>query len=865
MTRCAHAATCIIPPIASSKGHYVWLSDVLLANVYERFTRTHIRHGSNVPGPLEARRRATRRKNTSWAYAGSPSPIDPTILFGAAQQSDWWQKPQVSATDSVEPVSTTRGALRAVENLVPEWLYRPFQVTVPTDPRRHGELHTGLLEPAENVDFRQKQRRLLVYLQQERARDIQVVWTAIKALNLNLRHDPRYSATIFKYMLRGHWPSSELSEFLCDPELSPPGSGNHKTLLAYLQKRPTSVKCWEDLHHSLCKAIQLGLVPVPEVQEILCMLPDVLISVEDVTIVRGLTEECDKETEAILNAIQESKVLNLEDLDLPSCYTSAAGGPLSTSSARLLWRFQQHSGKTAAELAVHLIDRWLRELPAASVEFHSFLRSLGVSLPISALTDVSEALVQHAQSDRVRFDTFDAWYHILSTQSALRQDFGFDHTEWRLSITQRHAMTEPLQISTLRQRVVIAAWTAIAMCNNHKLDRELLGNLRLEKLFIEFFRDAPKTSDESTVDMLGRIVDTLQALPLPKKDLIVQSLPYVTNDIVKPYCNNLEDLHTHLQKLVRREYSSLADETFWWYAARDYNDALIELAESVNSDLPRFGNTCFTMIQKNKSAFRVVIRLLKRNRAFRMALSRSWPKSSTYWPAGPLESEDSALRHVKKHVFTDINSYHDVADVSDSDQVKLKPQELVDLINHIATAFALTQVVDGPTAFRKVYWCFTFLHRHGAPIQPAMTRALWHAGVERFRLHGHTPARTAWILDRVREVEGEHVRAQLLYSPSFRLWRKELIEAAACEDTDADGPDHNSVSVQEVDQHAPKVQPAGESKQRRRQYYKSTWHPAAKRPSSGLRGGTAVSSAPSVDMDMDEGKSEVLDEAKSCV
>jgi hypothetical protein len=68
-----------------SRLDYVWISDELLSLTFQRFVKGQRRYGSQVPGPLEARNRLTKRRNTALAAAGSS--FDPAAnvahLFGA--------------------------------------------------------------------------------------------------------------------------------------------------------------------------------------------------------------------------------------------------------------------------------------------------------------------------------------------------------------------------------------------------------------------------------------------------------------------------------------------------------------------------------------------------------------------------------------------------------------------------------------------------------------------------------------------------------------------------------------------------------------------------------------------------------------
>lgn len=85
------------PPIAchraaqslnNTPADHIWISDDLLSAAVSRFFRASCphqrRHGSNVPGPLEARRRASKRKMTLQASmdAGGGMPV-PLFNFGA--------------------------------------------------------------------------------------------------------------------------------------------------------------------------------------------------------------------------------------------------------------------------------------------------------------------------------------------------------------------------------------------------------------------------------------------------------------------------------------------------------------------------------------------------------------------------------------------------------------------------------------------------------------------------------------------------------------------------------------------------------------------------------------------------------------
>ena len=97
-----------VQPIDVSTNH-VWISEALLRTAFHRLSwlLSSRRHGSSVPGPLEARRRAARRRLMNLAPRSVGGAPDLTFLNGKNQIPDsmrWnWQPPTVSLQPKVEP------------------------------------------------------------------------------------------------------------------------------------------------------------------------------------------------------------------------------------------------------------------------------------------------------------------------------------------------------------------------------------------------------------------------------------------------------------------------------------------------------------------------------------------------------------------------------------------------------------------------------------------------------------------------------------------------------------------------------------------------------------------------------------------
>lgn len=89
--------------VKAPQGH-VWISEDALDNAMRNFAhaKTSRRHVSLAPGPLEARKRATKRRMVNVAQVGGGGGVDPALLQGLGgplERRDWqWQSPTPSVS-----------------------------------------------------------------------------------------------------------------------------------------------------------------------------------------------------------------------------------------------------------------------------------------------------------------------------------------------------------------------------------------------------------------------------------------------------------------------------------------------------------------------------------------------------------------------------------------------------------------------------------------------------------------------------------------------------------------------------------------------------------------------------------------------
>lgn len=113
---CRHALN---PPSAPSLDH-LWISDDLLATTFRRFANGQRRHGSCVPGPLEARRRLAKRRNTALAGLGGGPVEDIACLFGrnGREHMKWTDHPWQRAPLDTQGMSRDKWRTSRILNLI---------------------------------------------------------------------------------------------------------------------------------------------------------------------------------------------------------------------------------------------------------------------------------------------------------------------------------------------------------------------------------------------------------------------------------------------------------------------------------------------------------------------------------------------------------------------------------------------------------------------------------------------------------------------------------------------------------------------------------------------------------------------------
>ena len=754
---------------ARSKNANVWVSDELLTDTFNAFVRNHTRHGSNVPGPLEARRRSGKRKLTSLGQSAVANhSFDPAGLFGCQPQAGWWKTPEPRDQVQQQPVFYWPfPTLNSLPELNPQ---THFPSTVEGPGR--GE---SLARPAQSSATKDEQLS-------ERLREIHTYEALISVLdeaNIDLIQKPHLARRILGHMTRNKWHFKEVAAFLLEPRTNPAGSSNHAylfkhwnshiALLTRLVKRKT-----------ILKATELGLLGVDDVKEIVLLVYKVHPSIFP----SGSRAAFGS---ALLDSIECSKVLNLKDLGEPrplKWLRLVRANPFEASTPQLLWRLcgistSDHGlrlrrvvsislsmiNRSSIHLLSHLVD-FLLAMPQDLLHQTIFrytwiLRQSGTEKSADAKPYVAEALLATFRANYGRGSTsrhsnqaitgtrpstketndgndlyepskIDVWYAVLASLSAARPN-GFTLSQSAFEEWVDNGKAD----SDKRDRLIVGLWVvmATAVHDNSVLDN--FQNITLGRMIFEHFS---ADCEERGEDILASILTILRKTSFPARNKLLRRLETLSGGFIN-IRSSYETLQEQLTSLNERDLPKLNEKLFYSSARHHFPRLLRSVAESVNKDLSRFEQICCDIIRDMKGSIALVLRLLCHNQGLKFALSRA--------ASGMAEDTVSSLQN-------------DRAAPTDHALGGYTYAQLVDMIDHFAMECATTTTLSDRNALRKVYWLHMYLQMHGAPLTPRIRRALWHAVAVRPVEPTYTMVK--YVYDLVVEYEGWDAAQKLLHS-----------------------------------------------------------------------------------------------------
>ncbi|KAL3460443.1 hypothetical protein BJX64DRAFT_278482 [Aspergillus heterothallicus] len=255
----------------ATPGH-VWISDELLASTFRRFIGGQRRYESRVPGPLEARRRLAKRRNTALASVSGPGILDDVAcLFGRnGREHMKWTNGQGRPADCQNPLANALAPLDEVyiEGVGTFESQNPFFSS----------------SNAWNAD-EEVSNDPSVEEQIQQCQTVSELRSFVRALDLDLRREPEYSRLAFNHLLSQFVSQQtavdELLLFLDDRNLNVPEAGNYLGIVEHFISCGATTFKKDPLFGAVIRGLELGLISATEIRQILERLSDVSTSKQD--------------------------------------------------------------------------------------------------------------------------------------------------------------------------------------------------------------------------------------------------------------------------------------------------------------------------------------------------------------------------------------------------------------------------------------------------------------------------------------------------------------------------------------------------------------------------------------------------------
>lgn len=730
----------------------IWISDATLQQTFEAFARQR-RCLSNIPGPLEAHKRAARRRLTSTRRVdcGYDVLMSETLFYDfiplpEGRSTQWWDS-QTSRHKQEKRKGTWR---------IWDWWSDPL----PT-------VNRSALFEALTMD---QDVLPLIDRSYSPYRDCASVLRLLEERSLALINNPQLARSIFLTGIKQQWELTEISRFLTDPRLNPTGSANYTAFLEECSKNPTMLQLL-DPQAILLRAGQLGLVSVREITEIL------LLPADNAT--RRHVGEGKWSTFCLhlVQALQESKVFHVKDLPehLLSTWPQKIEAHVDANTFKLMLLFQFVLDRQLVNSVAKILERvleWSTTMP--ETDFAHVKPCLAEFLSTVPNTVVTEALCQQTlqlttipdeprkvdipdreanSSDKLIDQVFrksitefvqtksvkHEWHELLVyLGSANAESFEVSRDSlyhWiNLGLKPLHEYPISEWTRACSTRFLCSVWTMTALLGwREELPGDIAGD-DFQSLISAIYEHTSQSTEE---DILAMIIDDFTSLKLPVPRHLLKRLTELSGGYIHTTAS-FETLSEYLAELRSDSIKIFMDGDKFAMALFHFPLGLRKYAEKVNKDLGRFKSMSVLAINQIPGMGRYAFRMLQRNLSLKLALS--WRSLGDTRYDGTSETDEG------------------VSLISRELPGNLKGQEAMDMIDSIAWACAKAPYSTPREAWLQVYRVYSFVGSHRNTKQ--MRRALWYAAAMRPSRPAYI--RVQWVFGIIAKHEGRDVAEELV-------------------------------------------------------------------------------------------------------
>ncbi|KAJ5550156.1 hypothetical protein N7461_004854, partial [Penicillium sp. DV-2018c] len=733
-----HAYRHALKPPASPTLDHLWISDDLLAATFRRFANGQRRHGSCVPGPLEARRRLAKRRNTVLASIGGSSPEDIACLFGrnGREHMKWTDHPWQRAPFDTQALA--------------DYSSGPAEVPFPysdQNPVPEPE-SSGFYTPRAPLSDHATRDQMLEEFLEGKSWGIEDARDFTRGLRIDLHREPRYSRRIFERLLARSDPNlTEAIAFLDDPFLNTRGSGNYAAAVEIFTRAKTKRGKRIAVLNTINRALELGSIPTDEICAIIAALPKVLVE-NNKTLGSWDQKALTKHYRAMWKAIGSCNILGYHDLDRRI---------VDTWLEELLhirnFRFAEeiiietHDADRCSQWPSVLVQAWLETMDVDSETSLPFPDKIFSQLDVDSAADcvirVTESLAASPVDRVTRNNLLERWRTCLLNAEIIatvaNSQVWYDFPLPRIETQTRHAA---LNHSTQRQ-IILRLWLlrTLGRSTGPMYNQSLRSTDRPIRSLLNIYETVMQSSDATFFPDLMR---DIHDLALPYNSLLLLALNKKgKTSITKTTRKTLERLETSEVSLAE----IWKTPSIYKGIQKLFHTTFDEMFHRMDLTSPATVEEILHIIRSGDStSIWPVLRLLNNNIPFKLSLHKAW----------------QPIPHPDDHVLV---RYHPGPRTSRCPD----PHAAVALINQLAVALSCCNYLTPSQSFRMIHWLYGYLRRHGGPVDPEFVRAMYHAGIVRYRREGLriSATRYEYILWIVGKFEGPEVVKQLTAPPEI--------------------------------------------------------------------------------------------------
>lgn len=571
-------------------------------------------------------------------------------------------------------------------------------------------------------------------------------------LTIDLQREPQYSRQIFdNLLLRSATDLTQAIRFLDDPFLNTRGSGNYLAAVELFVRNKAKRASRTAVLNAVTRALELGLVPTGELCLIVKALPK--IKVERNKSLGGWDPKALlKHYRAMWKAIGRCNILGYRDLE-KTLVDTWIQELLSTRNFRFAEEIviATHDASSDVQWPSALIMAWLKAVDSLDTMVLSscpdkILSLLDADCAAKCIVGVTELLASSTLESQDRIQLLERWrdcLHRVSNVAAIAKA----HTwlDLPLAYTEnpgREPTLSHLGLSVQHQ-IIVRLWALRSLCR--ALGPMYNQDLRETDMPIYLLLNLHEMTVQHTKgSFLADLMHGVQSLNLPCNNLLQLAVDLKLRKLTtKAARRTLEQLEM--------SKTSLADV---WTNPAAYNGIRFLFFGTFERMLRRLDLTSAASVEECLRLARVgdsksvwsLLRLLGNHTPFKLCLHKAW---------APLPHPDEKA----------LVRYHP----SPRDSECPDPYAAVDLIHQLAVAFSCCQHLTPSRSFHLIHWLYDYLRKHGGPVYPSLVRAMYHAGVVRYRREGRrvSPTQYEYIMWIMRKFEGREVVKEITAPPQI--------------------------------------------------------------------------------------------------